>query len=246
MTSIKNGYITKLPEYNIKDSNAWYLPHVAVVRPTKETTKVRIVFDASARFKGVSLNDVIHQGPKLQRELFNVLMRFRKHEVALASDVAEMYLRVGLNEQDKPFHRFLWRNSTKQKPDIYQFNTLVFGVNASPFLAQYVSQYNAKKYKALYPMASETVQNSTYTDDGLESVETIEKGIELYQQLNKLWSKAGMPVRKWVSNSSEVLKEIPVQDRVSQVNLNESHEQLPSVKTLGVIWNANEDCLIKI
>ena len=44
---------------------------------------MRIVFDCSARCNGVSLNDVIHAGPKLQRELFDVLIRFLRNPVAL-------------------------------------------------------------------------------------------------------------------------------------------------------------------
>ena len=39
---------------------------------------------------GVSLNDVIHQGPKLQQDLFDVLLRFRQCQVAVVCDIAEM------------------------------------------------------------------------------------------------------------------------------------------------------------
>ena len=70
---------------------------------------MRIVFDASARYEGNSLNDLIHQGPKLQRELFDVLQRFRPQPVAVVCDIAEMYLGIGIAHEDKPFHRFLWR-----------------------------------------------------------------------------------------------------------------------------------------
>jgi hypothetical protein len=55
------------------------------------TTKVRIVFDCSAKCNGVALNDVIYAGPKLQKELIDVLIRFRRKPVAVACDVREMY-----------------------------------------------------------------------------------------------------------------------------------------------------------
>ncbi len=51
--------------------------------------------------KGVSLNDTIHQGPKLQRELFDVLLRFRRYPVAIVCEIAEMYLRIGISPEDK-------------------------------------------------------------------------------------------------------------------------------------------------
>ena len=46
----------------------WYLPHFPVLRPDKATTKLRVVFGGAAKFKGRSLNDAIHQGPKLQQD----------------------------------------------------------------------------------------------------------------------------------------------------------------------------------
>ena len=116
------GYITKIQEPE-RSTSRWYLPHFPVIKPEKETTKVRIVFDASARYKGQSLNDLIQQGPKLQRDLFDVLLRFRRQPVALVCDIAEMYLRIGIAPEDQPFHRFLWRGmGVDRQPDIYQFN----------------------------------------------------------------------------------------------------------------------------
>ena len=122
------------------------------MRPDKETTKTRIVFDASAKYEGVSLNDVIYQGPKLQRDLFGVLLRSRRFPVAMVCDIAEMYLRIGLSKEDKPYHRFLWRGTNhNQPPKIYEFNRVLFGVNSSPFQAQFVLQRHAQKHKSEFP-----------------------------------------------------------------------------------------------
>ena len=82
--------MTKVSTDNDCDLAKWYLPHFPVVRKDRSTTKVRIVFDASARYNGTALNDVIYQGPKLQNDLFNVLLRFRRYPVALMCDIAEM------------------------------------------------------------------------------------------------------------------------------------------------------------
>jgi len=109
----------------------WYLSHFPIVKKDRSTTKVRIVFDASAKCNNAALNDIIHQGPKLQNDLFHVLLRFRKYPIALACDIAEMYLRVELYPKDRPYHRFLWGDmNVNQKPTEYQFNRLVFGINS--------------------------------------------------------------------------------------------------------------------
>lgn len=44
-----------------------YLPHHAVVRRDKETTKVRVEFDVSAKTTGLSLNECLHVGSKLNQ-----------------------------------------------------------------------------------------------------------------------------------------------------------------------------------
>ena len=236
---LEKGYIRQVSSSE-KLKATWYLPHFAVVRTDRPSTKTRIVFDASAKHCGVSLNDAIHQGPKLQQELFKVLISFRKYPVALVCDIAEMYLRIELYPQDRKFHRFLWRGpDNHQKPIEYEFNRLVFGVNSSPFLAQLVSRHHARIYEKVYPKAAETILQSTYMDDSMDSVLTDEQGVDLYEQLSELWSKAGMHTHKWLSNSPVVLSKIPLQDRVNKMNLDE--ENLPSVKTLGVMWIAAED-----
>ena len=81
------------------------------------------MFDGSAKFEGKSLNDAIHQGPKLQQDLVNVLLRFRRFPVAIVCDIAEMYLRIGINEKDRPFQRILWRSLDQSvDPEVLQFN----------------------------------------------------------------------------------------------------------------------------
>ena len=179
------------------------------------------------------MNDVIHQGPKLQRDLFDVLLRFRRFPVALVCDIAEMYLRIDIAHKDKPYHRFLWRGTNQNRhPDIYEFDRVVFGVNSSPFQAQYVLQQHAQKHQEEFPMAAETVLKSTYMDDSMDSAGDEDQAIDIYKQLSSLLTKAGMHARKWLSNSAKVLSEIPVEDRKAEVDID--RDQLPCAKTLGV------------
>ena len=164
----------------------------------------------------------IYQGPKLQNDLFNVLLRIRRYPVALMCDIAEMYLRVQLHPSDRAYHRFLWRDmNIEQKPLEYEFNRLVFGVNSSPFLAQFVSQYHAKVHEKHYPRAAEVILKSTYMDDSMDSVKDEIEGVELYKQLSELWKKADMQTHKWLSNSLKVLENIPPQFRATEMNFDD-------------------------
>ena len=88
-------------------------------------------------------------------------------------------------------------------------------------------------------MAAETVLKSTYMDDSMDSVVDESQGIKLHEELNQLWSKAGMQAHKWLSNSTKVLERIPVESRASEVHI--ASDGLPMVKTLGVTWLPGED-----
>ena len=130
----------------------------------------------------------------MQNDLFNTLLHFRRYPVAL---ICDMHLRVHLHPSDRACHRFLWRDmNIGQKPLEYEFNRLVFGVNSSPFLAQFVSQHHAKVHEKQYPRAAEVILKSTYMNESMDSVKDETEGIELYEQLSELWRKADMQTHK--------------------------------------------------
>lgn len=102
----------------------------------KATTKVRIVFDGSAPFEGKSLNSEALTAPKLQSDVFDILVKFRKETVALAGDISEMYHQLVLREEDRPLHHFLWRDmDLRREPEVYEFLRFVFGGCCCPFCA---------------------------------------------------------------------------------------------------------------
>ncbi|KAK3722295.1 hypothetical protein QZH41_006052 [Actinostola sp. cb2023] len=86
------GYAKELSneEAATKSDITWYLPHHPVLNPNKPG-KVRVVFDAAAKFAGVSLNDKLLQGPSAINDLTGVLLRFRQHEFAFTADIEAMF-----------------------------------------------------------------------------------------------------------------------------------------------------------
>ena len=110
------GYMRKLKPGEIDYGRSWYLPHFPVVREDKETTKVRIVYGSAARYGGVSLNDTVLPGPKLQQDVFHLLLRFRSNPVTLVADLTEMFSQVIMARQERRYHRFLWRGLDLTRP----------------------------------------------------------------------------------------------------------------------------------
>ena len=151
-----------------------------------------------------------------------------------------LYLRVQIPSEDRSYHRFLWRSCEPTKnPEEYEFSRVVFGTSSSPFLAQLVLQQHAEKNKDPYPLAADTIENVTYMVDSMDSAVDDQQAIELYRQLKELYEKADMHPHKWLSNSRNVLEQIPPEERASKVQL--ENDQLPSIKTLGLQWFAEED-----
>ena len=94
-------------------------------------------------------------------------------------------------------------------------------------------------FRQSHPRASETILKSTYMDDWMDSVLNEVEGINLYKELSELWNLAGMHTHEWLSNSSSVMNEIPIQDRACKLKFNEKGAF--SVKTLGILWITPED-----
>ena len=235
--NVAKGYIRKLEPREIDDAPSWYLPHFPVVREDKETSKVRIVYDSAARYGGISLNDPMLPGLKLQQDVFDVLLRFRSNPVAL---VADLFSQVVMAKQDRRYQRFLWRGlDLTRPPEVYEAMRLMFGDRASPYLAQYIVRQHAKDNSDDYPLAVAIILLQMYMDEIMTSLETDDEAIKARDQLIELLSKAGFKIRRWCSNRCNVLEDIPLEDCMANVNIEES--ELPSMKALGVQWNAETD-----
>ena len=114
----------------------FYIPHKPVVRPSAESTKVRIVYDASARaYDGApSLNECLNVGPPLQNKLWNVLVRERFHPVAITGDLQKAFLQVRVKASDRDALRFHWRRNEHSQTETLRFTRALFGLAPSPFL----------------------------------------------------------------------------------------------------------------
>ncbi len=243
----KQGYTEVVETNTPAEDKAYYLPHFAVVRMDKTTSKVRIVMDAAARPSRTgtqhSLNDCLLKGPKLVNELPIVLLRYRLREVSLAADIKKMFFQIYMREEDRDMHRFVWKDEEGQK--IYRWAVHPFGSAASPCVAIFTIKEHAKRLRQKYPRAAETVIKSTLVDDNLDSCRTEEEAIELGKQLVGLFEEAGMELGKIISNSKAVMETFPKKMRADSVDVAAFCTQdldTPVVKSLGIVYLAGEDC----
>ena len=242
---LKSGYTEKT---SFKEPQ-FFLPHFPVIRQDKTTTKVRPVMDAAARSRGPDgvpkcLNDALLEGPRLINSIVDVLLRFRQNRIALIGDLREMFLQVLLPEADRAYHKFLWQNKETGEIECFQFRVHCFGNRASPAVAIFAIKHHAELHKHEYPRAVETVLKSTIVDDNCDSVDTADEAIKLIDDLKCLYNSAGLDIRKWASNSAEVLNTVKKEDRATNVVFSldfEPESDLPKIKALGIIWLAEAD-----
>ncbi len=101
-----NDHAEPAPPVN-PGEEGWYLPSFGVFHPRKPS-QIRVVFDSSAQFHGVSLNNVLLMGPDLNNSIVGVLLRFRHEPIAITADIEQMFHGFIVREDHRNFLRFLW------------------------------------------------------------------------------------------------------------------------------------------
>ncbi len=155
-----------------------------------------------------------------------------------------MYREVQLSEPDRQLHRFLWRAQPTDPICDYQMNRMTFGVASSPHLAVRTLQQTAQDHGSQHPKASWHVHHSFYVDDLLSGADTPEIAIQWHDELRSMLLQGGFDLRKWRSNSDDVLNHInpelleklPTQDLVDR-------HSATYPKALRVEWNSAQDTM---
>lgn len=214
----------------------YHMPHHAVIKQSSNTTKVRIVFDASAKStNGISLNDCLMVGPTIQDKLFSHLIRFRTYNYILSADIEKMYRQILVHEDDRRFQSLLWRDHDSIKT--YQLNTLTFGVSSSPFLAIRTIQKLADDESHLHPKAAEILKRHLYVDDLITGANSINEARNIRDEIISILLRGGFSIRQWASNDARIIYDLPNKTLHANYLLGDDH----SLKTLGISWNLRDD-----
>ena len=233
---LDRGVIEKVQPEPTEDMKH-YIPHHPVINLSKPTTKVRVVYDASAKAKqdNKSLNECLYRGPVMLQDLTGILLRFRLNKVAMVADIEKAFLQIGLNDNAKNVTRFFWLKdstilNTDNNTQIFRFCRVPFGVISSPFLLAATLDFHLKNSRS---EAAEKIRENIYVDNVITGTTSTQNATQFYRDSKQIMSKAGMNLRDWASNDRDVLHKIPLSDR-------SSGEQM---KVLGLTWTITEDQL---
>ncbi|KAJ0169971.1 hypothetical protein K1T71_014577 [Dendrolimus kikuchii] len=224
---------TDIPQYS-----CYIIPHHGIFKANSD--KIRCVFDGSCRTSsGVSLNDCLHAGPKLQQDIMKVICLFRLFKVVITSDIKMMFRMIKVHEDDKKYQLIFWRESPELPLQLFKLNTITYGLKSSPYLAIRSLRQLADDSELEYPDIAQVLRTSVYTDDILAGANNLKEAQKLKQNLVNVLSSGGFELRKWLSNDKRLLQDIPADYR-EKPHIFDS-DTLDFVKILGIQWNPVAD-----
>ncbi|GFY29730.1 uncharacterized protein TNCV_1813081 [Trichonephila clavipes] len=199
-----------VPKNDYAKREAYYLPHHAVLRDSS-TTKLRVVFDASAKSTSGTF------------------------QIAVCADLEKMFRQIRISSEDTNWQRILWRDNPKETVKEYRLTTVTYGTSCAPYLSTRTLTQLAFDERERYPLASFATLHHFYVDDLLSGAATEKEAVELVWQLKEMMKKGGFNLRKWQSNREIVIKEVAENKDLKRVQNDEE------IKILGIQWNPKSD-----
>ncbi|XP_043473410.1 uncharacterized protein LOC122505692 [Leptopilina heterotoma] len=221
----------------MEEEEGFYLPHHAVLKLASLTTDLRVVYDGSAEDENfLSLNDNLMIGPVIQADIFSLLLRFLTHQYVLTGDIEKMYRQFWIRNEDRKYQKIWWRD-VNGKEQIFELNTITFGLSAAPFLAIRCLQQLADDYSQEFPEAARVIKEDIYVDDLQTGTDSFEEAIKLRDDVSELLKKGQLNMRQWASNDPRLLEGLPE----GSVNVKLKLSEDSTIKTLGLYWKSNTD-----
>lgn len=230
-------HIKLVPECLTKSEppRAYYFLHHGVVREHNLTTRLRVVFNGSSRTTtGISPYDILHTGAKLQIDLFDVLIWFRKFCYVFSSDIEKMYRQIKVHPEDWDFQRILWINKFNNILT-YQLTTVTYRLACAPFLALRTLKQLVEDEGNKFPLAIPVLNKGHYVDDFFG--DTIQQ--DIVQELSKLCMAGGFLLQKWTSNHPAILQSIQSDKQINATSLQIEDDM--TVHALGLCWKPSSD-----
>ena len=223
---LRAGIIEEVPQ-NSTAERVFYMPHKPVVKQSAVTTKVRMVFDASAKSHPLanSINDCMFTGPPLQPLLWDIMIRVRMSTNLLLGDIEKAFLQIGVKEKDRDSFRFLFKVKGVEKH--LRFTRVPFGVEASPFLLGATLQHHFEQQGPEFEDTVRALKENTYVDNLMQTGGDHEKLVRFKEESTIILESAQFPVHKWESNVKPL----------------ESESMPNPSKILGHTWNKENDTL---
>lgn len=244
-TSFIDDYSTlgHMEEVDAQDKSVdkkFYLPHHPVIKLSSSTTKLRVVFGASAKTtSGLSLNNVLMIGSTVQDDLFSIILRFRLYKYIFAADITKMYRQILVQSNQTDLQRILWRNAPEEQIKEFRLTTVTYGTSCAPYLATRCLKQISIEKSVESPNAAKIIGRDFYVDDLMSGSDDINEALTLQSEIINVLQEYGLDLHKWYSNDETLLCNIPHEKRESNASL--KIDESETVKTLGLLFQPQAD-----
>ncbi|XP_032410348.1 uncharacterized protein LOC116714123 isoform X3 [Xiphophorus hellerii] len=221
----------------------WYVNHQVAPNPHSVTTPVRLVWNSSQRFEGLSMNDILLKGPDVLNPIRAVLLRFRRGLHAALGDIKKMYNSVWLEDLERHLHRFLWRDGSEEEIGEFAITRVNIGDRPAGCIAQVAMRETAKL--PMFDSCKEErriLEEDCYVDDILTSDNDPELLHKHIKKVEEILQAGGFCLKPWVlsGQSGRQNMSLPSRDKILTLP-NQLKED--DNKALGVGYLVEEDKL---
>ena len=205
----KTGIIEQVVDNNDVEPRHFLLHH-AVIRKDKQTTKVGVVFDGSAKSSkdDLSVNDRLERGPNLAPHLFDSIVKFWGYPVGLIADIEKAFHQIVISPNDRKMLRFCWFNDIDDDYPVikvYQFCPLPFRLTPGAAVLSTIILH-LSKFKEREPKVASLLSESLYVDDFAGGANEDDEAVRIQRTSRHIMTEGGFTLRKWYSNSFYVRK----------------------------------------
>ena len=237
---IDKGYARKvskeeLDSWILAGKKAYFISHQMVIVPENKTTPIRVVFNSSQKFMGVSLNSCLSLGPDTLNNLQGILIRFREHKFAAAGDISKMFYCVRVSLADQMCQLWCHKFAHSNEVETYCMTRLVMGNRPSTSISGVAMKETARleDYFTRYPVARQALDRDSYVDNTNTGADDHETLLENIKEIEFVASKGGFFYKPWVISG------LKSEDILLGPKNDDDHVE----KNLGVLWIVDKDLL---
>ena len=239
--------IENVDEYRDKHPECCFLPHMAVFKMDRTTTKCRVVFLSNLCEKNqempltVSNNQAMMAGPCLNHKITTTVMLLRFDLYLILFDIQKAFLNIGLKENDQNRLMFLWYKNV-EKGDLsliaYRNQRLSFGLRASPSILMLglfkILLLDIGNDEEKTVELKRSVFNLIYMDNGGYSSNNLDTLHWSYKELERIFEPYRFYLQQFATNNECLQKKID-EDKQCETPSN--------VKLFGMTWNREKDTI---
>ena len=178
----------------------------------------------------------------------------------MTADIEKAFLNVAISPEHRDYLRFLWINDPSSEAphiQVLRFTRVVFGLTSSPFILNATLKHHVTQYANVDPDFVNEVMRSLYVDDFASGSRDVKSALQLSTKVKNRLADGGFNMRKWTSNSQELMAELQKNATFSKskqsINTDKStattlkatngDQLIPesNPRVLGQIWNTSTD-----